>query len=44
MKPLKKVAALAVVLVGIFAFSKANLSSTKPSLNLDTINVIENGY
>jgi hypothetical protein len=41
MKPLKKVAALAVVLVGIFAFSKANLSSTKPSLNLDTINVIE---
>ena len=41
MKPLRKVAALAVLLVGIFAFSKAEMSSEKPSLNLDNINVIE---
>ena len=41
MKPLKKVTALAVVLVGIFAFHKADYTPAKTSLNLNNINVIE---
>lgn len=41
MKPLRKFAALAVVLIGIFSFSKKENTSLKSSLNLDGINVIE---
>lgn len=41
MKPLKKVAALAVVLVGIFAFHKAENTPKASSLNIQNVNVIE---
>lgn len=41
MKSLKKIAALAVVLIGIFAFSTKTASIPKSSLNLEAINVID---
>ncbi|APZ45678.1 hypothetical protein BW723_04910 [Polaribacter reichenbachii] len=41
MKPLKKVAALAVVLIGILSFSIKETNKVKPSLNLDEINIDE---
>lgn len=41
MKSLKKVAALALLLVGVFAFHKDELTPAKTSLNLQNINVIE---
>lgn len=41
MTPLKKVAALAVVLIGIFAFNKAENTTVVSSLNLEKINVIK---
>jgi len=41
MKSLKKLAALAVVLVGIFAFSTKTTPLPKTSLNLEAINVVD---
>lgn len=41
MKSLRKVAALAALLVGMFSFHKAALPSAKSSLNLQNINVIK---
>lgn len=41
MKSLKKVAALAVVLIGIFAFSTKTTTVPKSSLNLEAINVVD---
>ena len=41
MKSLKKIAALAVVLIGIFAFSTKTAPLPKSSLNLEAINVVD---
>lgn len=41
MNSLKKFTALAVILVGIFAFASEDTKTPKSSLNLDEINVIE---
>lgn len=39
MKPLKKFAALAVILIGIFSFSKKEIHTTELALNLEGINI-----
>ena len=39
MKPLKKFAALAVLLIGIFSFNKKESNLLEPALNLETINI-----
>lgn len=41
MRPLKKVAALAVVLIGILSFSIKEHTTVKPTLSLDGINIDE---
>lgn len=41
MKPLKKITALAVILIGIFSFSKKENTTVKTALNLENINVVE---
>lgn len=41
MKPLKKFMALAVILIGIFSFSKKEKKSLETALNLESINVVE---
>lgn len=41
MKPLRKFTALAVILIGIFSFSKKESTSLKTALNLENINVVE---
>jgi hypothetical protein len=41
MKPLKKFTALAVILIGIFSFSKKETKSLESSLNLEKINIVE---
>lgn len=41
MEPLKKFMALAVILIGIFSFSKKEDISSKTALNLENINVVD---
>ena len=41
MKPLKKFMALAVILIGIFSFSKKENTSPKATLNIENINIVE---
>ncbi|PQJ81294.1 hypothetical protein [Polaribacter glomeratus] len=41
MKNLKKIAVLALLLIGFFAFSKAEKTTSKTSLNIDAINIVK---
>lgn len=41
MKNLKKIAVLALLLIGFFAFSKAENTTSKSSLNIEAINIVK---